>query len=172
MVTVATQLLPSVSVSSVQRMDRRQLIALTPEEQRQFLEHERTIILCSHGPHGYPHAVAMWFFVADDGSIWMTTYRKSQKAVNLRRNPKVALQADSGETYDKLKGVLIRGDAELTEDEDTCLNVLKKIHQKMSGSFPEGIDDAMRAQARKRVAIRVVPKRVSSWDHSKLGGAY
>jgi len=42
----------------------------------------------------------------------------------------------------------------------------------MGGALQPGIEDAMRAQARKRVLIRVVPERVSSWDHSKLGGVY
>jgi len=36
----------------------------------------------------------------------------------------------------------------------------------------EGLRDAMRDQARKRVVIRVRPERVSSWDHKKLGGVY
>ncbi|GBD25250.1 hypothetical protein HRbin30_00565 [bacterium HR30] len=30
----------------------------------------------------------------------------------------------------------------------------------------------MRKQAQKRVVVRIRPRRVSSWDHSKLGGAY
>jgi hypothetical protein len=30
----------------------------------------------------------------------------------------------------------------------------------------------LRAQARKRVVVRVKPERVSSWDHTKLGGVY
>ena len=153
-------------------MNRRNLIEMTPEERDRFVAESRTIILCSHGMHGYPHAVAMWFDVDDDGSVWMTTYRKSQKVQNIRRNPKVALHAESGQTYDTLKGVLIRGDAELVDDAEVCLRVLKRIHAKMMGSMPEGIDDAMRTQAAKRVAIRVTPSRLASWDHAKLAGVY
>ena len=68
-----------------------------------------TIILVSIGGDGYPHAVPMWFIVDDDGCVSMTTYGRSQKAVNLRRNPQVALLVESGVRYDELKGVLIRG---------------------------------------------------------------
>jgi hypothetical protein len=32
--------------------------------------------------------------------------------------------------------------------------------------------DAVRAQAAKRVALQFVPRRVATWDHRKLGGAY
>lgn len=152
-------------------MNRRKLIEITPAERKRYIAEAKTIILCTHGPHGYPHAVAMWFH-ADDEVIWMTTYRKAQKVLNIRRDPKVALLVESGTTYDTLKGVLIRGDAELIDDEDTCVGLLTRIHEKMSGALPEGVGDAMRAQARKRVAIKVTPRRIASWDHSKLGGAY
>ena len=153
-------------------MNRRKLIEITPAERKRYVAEAKTIILCTHGAHGYTHAVAMWFLADDDEVIWMTTYRKAQKVLNIRRDPKVALLVESGMTYDALKGVLIRGDAELIDDEDTCVGILTRIHEKMSGSLPEGVEDAMRAQARKRVAIKVTRRRVSSWDHAKLGGAY
>jgi len=153
-------------------MNRRNQIALSDEERRAYVAAAPTIILCTHGPRGYPHAVAMWFVADPDETVWMTTYRKSQKVLNLRRDPKVALHVESGTAYDRLKGVLIRGDAELIEDEEACVRTLKRIHEKMNGALVEGVEDAMRAQARKRVVIKVTPRRASSWDHSKLGGVY
>lgn len=152
-------------------MKRRNLIALGPQECREFLEQARTGVLSTIDPRGYPHAVAMWF-VMDDGAVLMTTYAKSQKAMNLRRNARAAFLAETGTTYDTLKGVLIRGRGELISDADLCVHVLKRIHGKMTGAFPEGIEEALRAQALKRVVIKVVPERISSWDHSKLGGTY
>lgn len=152
-------------------MKRRNAIQMTPQECEDFLRDSRTVVLSSIDPRGYPHAVAMWY-VMDDGRVQMTTYAKSQKALNIQRNPKVALMAESGNTYDTLKGVLIRGRAELSRDVDACVQTLTRIHQKMSGSIPEGIEEALKEQARKRVLITVFPERVSSWDHSKLGGTY
>ncbi len=152
-------------------MKRRDAIQLTPEERDAFLRQTRTIVLCTVDQRGYPHSVAMWY-VMDGGCWWMTTYAKSQKAMNIRRNPKVALMAESGDTYETLKGVLIRGRAELISDVDACVSVLTRVHAKMSGSMPEGVEDVLKAQARKRVVIKVIPERISSWDHSKLGGRY
>jgi PPOX class probable F420-dependent enzyme len=152
-------------------MKRREAIQLTPEECRRFLEETRTIALSTIDPRGYPHSVAMWF-VMQDGCCLMTTYTKSQKALNMQRNPKVALMAESGTTYDTLKGMLIRGRAELISDVDACVGVLARVHQKMTGAMPTGVEEALRVQARKRVIIKVVPERISSWDHSKLRGAY
>lgn len=147
------------------------MIALTAAEQADFLARTRTIVLSTIDQRGYPHSVAMWYAM-DDGCCLMTTYAKSQKTRNIERNPKVALMAETGDTYDTLKGVLIRGRAELIRDVEACVGVLTRVHQKMMGAMPEGIDEALRAQARKRVVIKVIPERVSSWDHSKLGGTY
>jgi PPOX class probable F420-dependent enzyme len=154
-------------------MNRRKEIELSPEEQSAYLAQARTITLCTHGPDGYPHAVAMWFDADEDGTVWMTTYRKSQKTVNIRRNPKVALSVESGTTYDTLKGVLIRGEAEIIDEPEMVLQTFKRVHGKMlGGSLPEGIGEQMRSQAAKRIVIKVRPRKLSSWDHSKLGGTY
>lgn len=152
-------------------MSRRSSIQLTPDERREFLAAAKTIILSTIDSNGYPHTVAMWY-VMDGEECLMTTYAKSQKAVNIRRNPKVALLVESGVTYDTLRGVLIRGTARLESEVDLCLAVLTQVHAKMHGSQPAGLEDALRQQARKRVVIRVTPVRVSSWDHGKLGGVY
>lgn len=153
-------------------MSRRKGIALTPEQQQSYLAAAKTVTLCTIDRDGYPHSVAMWFDTEADNTVWMTTYRKSQKVVNIRRNPKVSLSVESGVTYDTLKGLLIRGDAKLVEHTETVFRLLKRIHTKMLGSLPEGIDEALRAQAAKRVAIQIQPKKISSWDHSKLAGGY
>jgi len=154
-------------------MERRKAIALTADEQRRYLADSHTIILTSLDARGYPHSVAMWYAVDGDGSVIMTTFAKSQKALNLRREPRCALLVESGRTYEELKGLLIRGQASVEQDEEKVLDVLEKVHAKygMPGSA-EGMRDAMRGQARKRVVIRIRPERVASWDHRKLGGAY
>src|SRR5262245_39742738 len=120
-------------------MSRRQAIQLSQSEQDEFLKQQRTIVLSTIDGNGYPHSVAMWYTM-DDGCCLMTTYAKSQKAVNVRRNPKVALMAESGTSYDTLKGVLIRGRAELIQDVDYCVRVLSGVHRKMMGAMPEGIE--------------------------------
>ena len=153
-------------------MNRRKIIEIDEPERRQYVADAKTIILVSVGKDGYPHAVPMWFTVDDGGAVLMTTYGRSQKTVNLRRNPKVALLVESGERYDELKGVLIRGTAEVIEDEDLAVRTLTAIHAKHYGELHGDVGEVMRAQARKRVVLRITPERVSSWDHRKLGGVY
>jgi PPOX class probable F420-dependent enzyme len=154
-------------------MQRRKTIELTPEEQRRYLEGSHTIILTSLDRRGYPHSVAMWYVVDGDGTVVMTTFAKSQKALNLEREPRCALLVESGRTYEELKGLLIRGRAALVRDDEGVLDVLERVHEKYGTPGPGGaLREAMRAQARKRVVIRVRPERISSWDHRKLAGAY
>ena len=154
-------------------MKRRNQVEMTPEERQDFLNHRKTIVLSTIDGKGYPHSVAMWY-VMEGGDVLMTTFAKSQKVVNVRRNPKVALMAESGETYETLKGVLIRAKAELIADVERCVGVLVRVNEKMMGVSlpPEAADVIRKGQAPKRIVIKVTPERVSSWDHSKLGGVY
>jgi PPOX class probable F420-dependent enzyme len=153
-------------------MKKRDAIQLTDDERRAYLKSALTIILVTIGRDGYPHAVPMWFIVEDDGTIYMTTYGSSQKVVNARRNPRVALLVESGVRYEDLKGVLLRGDAEVIDDHALCVEILTKIHAKHAGGLASGVEEIMKAQARKRVVLRITPSRIASWDHRKLGGAY
>ena len=47
-------------------MNKRDAIALSDEERRNFLAAARTIILTTIGRDGYPHLVPMWFVVDGD----------------------------------------------------------------------------------------------------------
>ena len=44
------------------------------------------------------------------------TKAKSQKVMNLRRNPTITCMAEDGQSYEELRGVQIVGTAEIVED--------------------------------------------------------
>lgn len=150
-------------------MDRRKSIQLTPEEARRFLEDSRTATFASNGRDGYPHLIAMWYAV-DGEDVIMTTYGKSQKAINLRRDPRATFMLEAGESYDQLHGLMIRGRAEIIEDVEAVAEVLRKVGAKMSGnaSMTPAQNEAVKTQAAKRIAIRFHPEKIASWDHRKL----
>jgi len=127
-------------------MHRRNEIALTPEEQRRFLQDSHTIILSTLDRHGYPHSVAMWYVVDPDGTVLMTTFAKSQKAVNLRRDPRCSLLVESGRKYEDLKGLLIRGRATLEPGTERVLDLLERVHEKYNRGPAAGLRDAMRTR--------------------------
>jgi len=152
---------------------RRDLIALTPAEQRAYLDASHTIILTTLDRHGYPHSVAMWYLADPDGSVVMSTFRKSQKVKNVERDPRCSLLLEDGRTYPELKGLLIRGRATIDPSTEHVLDLLERVNVKYHGGPIDGMRDAMRGQASKRVILRITPERVSSWDHKKLGsGVY
>ena len=156
-------------------MSRRAQIRMTDDEVRQFLDQTKTIILCSIGKDGVPHPMPMWFGLEEDGAIIMTTFTKSQKILNLKRDPRVTLLAEAGDSYSDLRGVMIHGKAEIDTEVESVFATLRKVSVRM-GTVPaedsEAIREGLRASAKKRCLIRVKPEKVVSWDHRKLGGVY
>ncbi len=151
---------------------RRAEIALTEEEQRQFLDEGWTLQVASIGPKGYPHLVAMWYVVVD-GMVHFTTFRKSQKVLNLKRDPKITVMLESGKTYNELKGLVIEGEAEIVDDLQTTARIMSLVGNKYQGMpIPTDTPESVSPMAQKRVTIRVKPVNVYSWDHKKLGGRY
>jgi PPOX class probable F420-dependent enzyme len=151
-------------------MSRRDQIQMSEDEWRKFVRESRTIILCSNGPRGYPHPMPMWFTL-DGDVVQMTTYARSQKVLNLERDPRVSMLVEAGEQYQELRGVLMYGRAELVRDVERVIDTLLAASGQGSAADP-AVRQAMRANASKRVLIRVRPERVVSWDHAKLGGVY
>src|SRR6266849_5376760 len=95
--------------------DRRQQIQLSPEEQAAFFRERKKAALATIDKDEFPHGVAMNYF-AKDGAFYMTSYGKAQKVLNVRRNPKVALMVETGDSYPELQGVMVRGHCEIIED--------------------------------------------------------
>ena len=154
---------------------RRDLIRMSDDEVRSFLRTNKTIIINSNGPGGYPHPMPMWFAVDDDGTVRMTTFRKSQKVRNIERDPKVSLLVESGEEYSQLRGVVIYGEARVVDDLAEVTRTLLAIGGIGNLADPEarkGAEAAVAKTAAKRIAILIRPAKIVSWDHSKLGGSY
>jgi len=153
-------------------MSRRDQIKLTPEEQVGFLAQARTMALCTIDKDGYPHVVAMAYMVKD-GCIYMTSYRKAQKVMNIRRNPKVAVMVESGTAYHELKGLMIRGRCEIIDEPQEVWQIMRQAREFQGGAPSAPADAVVQARAQKRVALKIIPEKIASWDHSKLGpGVY
>jgi nitroimidazol reductase NimA-like FMN-containing flavoprotein (pyridoxamine 5'-phosphate oxidase superfamily) len=144
-------------------------IKLTPEEQTEFLRTAGKAALATLDKEGFPHVVAM-NYVARDGAILMTSFGKAQKVVNIRRNPKVAVMVETRRNYSDLRGVMIRGECEIIEDATAVEATMRAILEKSSGSAALGRGPLKSAP--KRVVLKVIAKKIVSWDHRKLGGHY
>ena len=142
-----------------------------------FLLASKTAVLSTLDRNGWPHAVAMWFVLADEHDrreIRMWTYRKSQKVKNLQRDDRSAFLAESGDGYADLRGVLVRGRIQILEHFDHVRAIGKALHERYvvpavgASEDPSALAEIER-QARKRVGLVLPLEQVASWDHRKLG---
>ena len=150
-------------------MNKQRQIQLTPAEQAAFLQEGHKAALATLDKDGFPHVVAMGFLAKDD-AIYMTSYAKAQKVVNIRRNPKVGLMIETGKNYGDFRGLMIRGRCDIIEDSALVREVIQELQAKQGGKT-ETPREAV-ASAPKRVILKITPEKVASWDHTKLGGKY
>ncbi len=154
-------------------MSRRDQIKMTPDEVDAFLAEEKTVVVATQGPRGWPHLMPLWFLPRDDG-LWGWTYAKSQKAVNIERDPRATLQVEAGVEYAELRGVMFECDVVLHRDHDTLEGIALGLVDRYSGPGPEfdPVRDFFRGQIPKRVGLQFVERRRVTWDHRKLSGVY
>jgi PPOX class probable F420-dependent enzyme len=151
-------------------VSQRAQIRMTDEEVASFLEQSRTATIATVGSSGFPHLVAMWYGLLD-GRVYFETKAKSQKVVNLRRDPKVSCSVEAGESYDQLRGVAIEGTAAIIEDTsaDEYWAAAVSVFERYQRAYTEEMRPFVEQMMNKRVVIRIDPVRVRSWDHRKLG---
>jgi PPOX class probable F420-dependent enzyme len=152
-------------------MNRRDQIRMNDEEIRAFLEEQRKLQVATIDHDGWPHLVAMWYVLINDEVVFWT-YARSQKAINLRRDPRLTCLVEAGERYEELRGVQIKGQAAINDELATVQRIGEAIWERYTGPLNENTRQMVTAQAAKRVVIFVKPVEVVSWDHRKLGGGY
>ncbi len=165
-------------------MKQRDKVAMTADEVAAMLAQCRKVQLATISPDGYPHLVTM-YYVLIDGQIAFWTYRASQKALNLARDPRISCLVETGEQYFDLRGVQVQGVVQTVEDQASIRDIGRGITAAIGGdltgdrggpggSSPQGgtaaagIEDYVERAARKRLGYIVRPVRVISWDHTKL----
>ena len=145
-------------------MRHRDRVAMTAAETAALLAESHRLQLATINRDGTPHLVTM-FYVLLDGRITFWTYRSSQKARNLARDPRITCLVETGDDYFELRGVQVRGVVRIL---DAGLAVGRHVAAGVAGVPPDAVDDYVRHAARKRVAYTVEPERIVSWDHRKL----
>ncbi|MEV4257387.1 pyridoxamine 5'-phosphate oxidase family protein [Spirillospora sp. NPDC049652] len=153
---------------------KREKIRMSPAEVAAFLDESYKVQVATVGKDGAPHLVTM-FYALLDGKIAFTTYRSSQKVLNLRRDPVMTCLVEDGVQYGELRGVALYGRGLVVEDREPLLKVGAVVGSRMAGlpvprigepvapEFAAGLEQAMA----KRVLIVMEPDRVVSWDHGK-----
>ncbi|WP_028652348.1 pyridoxamine 5'-phosphate oxidase family protein [Nocardioides halotolerans] len=148
--------------------NQRAQVVMTHDEIVEFLHQQRSSTVATYGPQGQIHLVGMWYAVKDN-TVWIETKRKSQKVVNLRRDPRMSFLVEAGHTYDQLRGVALEGRGVVIEDEDVVWDVCVDIFNRYNGEYTEEMRPFVEFMAKNRVVVRLDVDRTRSWDHRKLG---
>ena len=147
----------------------RDAVKLTDEELEEFLASNMKVQVATVGPDGSPHLTTL-FYVMVDGQLFFWTYGRSQKIVNLRRDPRITCLVEDGVDYFELRGATITGKARLLEDYDELVDLGGRVATRMAGGMDLGElgDQIVAQQAHKRVGVLVEPDSIATWDHRKM----
>jgi PPOX class probable F420-dependent enzyme len=148
--------------------NQRAQIVMSHDEVVEFLNQQRSSTVATVGPKGQLNLVAMWYAVLDQ-HIWIETKRKSQKVVNLRRDPRMSFLVETGDTYDQLRGVALEGTGAIVDDPDVVWDVCVNVFERYNAPYTDELKPFVELMAHNRVAIRLDVDRIRSWDHRKLG---
>ena len=152
--------------------NRRDLIRMTDEEMKLFIEEQKSLQVSCMGSDGWPHLTTLWFAVVDERIVF-ETYTRSQKILNLQRNPHITILLEDGIVYEKLRGVMIKGKAALESKPENVEKYAKAVMIRNQPEIGEEIlSEAAKQMSLKRTAVIVEPHETISWDHTKLGGTY
>lgn len=153
-------------------------ISMTPDEVDAFIASQRTLAVATIGHDGFPHVAPLWF-VVEGGRIVFRSFTKSQKIVNLRRDPRLTVLVEDGEDYAELRGVMVKGTARLVDDRDEVLRLYGKVSVRYTmpdvdadDLDPAALEALFGRFADKNTVVVVEPRQVISWDHRKLEGGY
>lgn len=147
---------------------QRSLVVMSPEEVDAFLHERRPMTMCTINHDGSIHAVAMWYGFLD-GAVAVETKGKSQKAQNLRRDPRMTCMFEDGDVYEELRGVELVGRAEIIDDPDRMWILGVSLFERYYGPYTEEMRPLIETMLNKRIVARLEVERTVSWDHRKLG---
>ena len=147
---------------------QRDVIKMSEDEVTAFLDEGRTISFATLNHDDTIHVVAMWYGFLE-GAVAFETKAKSQKVLNLRRNPTITCMVEDGDRYEELRGVELVGTAEIVEEPDRIFELGISVFERYQGPYSEEMKPFVEMMLNKRVVVKVAVDRVVSWDHRKLG---
>ena len=152
---------------------------MSPEEVREFLRTQRTLVLSTLKGDGAPVSHALWFTYLDD-AVYFDTQMRSFKARNIRRDPRVCCLVEAGETYFELRGVMIQGRCTPVDDPGEIQRVEAAAAEKNArigsglAGLPSWFGDSRRGRRDRgdRVLFKVPLEKVTTWNFGQAREHY
>ncbi len=136
--------------------------AASKEEAYKFLDsHPGWLILSTVGKNGYPHSVPLSYLRRGD-EFFVGSRARTQRAINVERNPRFSALVEAGHTMQDIKGVMIQGTAEVIRAPDEVLPLVREM-ARQRGTPEERLPTEAPASA---AFIRLKPEKFISWGLS------
>lgn len=161
-------MLPAMTDAMGHGVNQRDLIKMTPEEVEAFLAERHSAAMSTLSPDGTIHSIAMWYGFLE-GAVAFETKAKAQKVLNLRRDPRMTMLVEAGESYDELRGVTLVGRGEIIDDPDRMWELGVSVFERYNAPYTEELKPFVEAMLHKRVVVKLHVDRTITWDHRKLG---
>ena len=128
-----------------------------------FLETRQVVVLAMVRPDGGPAATPMWFLPAPD-ALYMISVDDTWKVPTLRRDPRVAVVAETTTGAGAIQGVIVNGAAEFLDDSPArralADRFIARYHPRLERLW------GGRVMPGNRVMFRIAPSRVRAWGLS------
>lgn len=125
-----------------------------PASHGDLLQRNQAVVLATVNPDGSPQVSALWFFVDDDGTIWLSLNSSRRKLHNLQRDPRCSLFfIDPATPY---RTVEIRARAGIRPDPDY------ELASKVGAKYGADLHN-MDKPGQTRFAVRIEPLKVNTY---------
>lgn len=139
---------------------------MSPEELDEFLRSERMCRVGTINGDGSPHTSALWF-AWDGKSIWLTSLVKSQRWVNLMRDPRISVLVDAGHGYGELQGVELNGSVVTVGEVPRTGEAVPEL-ETPERLFGDKYVGGAFGHDRRHAWLRLDPDKIVSWDFRKI----
>jgi len=143
-------------------------IAMTEDERDTFLRTQPVCRVATVGADGRPHASALWF-VWDGTALWLNSLTRSQRWVDVDRDPRISVIIDDGGSdFMALRGIELQGSAQIIGEvprKGEPLDALATPEQLFAEKYMGGGE--FRYDGR-HAWLRLAADKIVSWDFAKL----
>ncbi|SRR6266699_2893336 len=126
---------------------------------KEFLREDHVAVVATLNNDGSSHVTTMWYLLADDGTLVLSTPERNQKVKNLRRDPRIALCVG-----DVTRSVSLYGRVSISEDQAL---VRQDIEHLVERYVPDaGVRSQVSATLvqQSRVALHFMPEKVTEFS--------
>jgi len=127
------------------------------QKELEFLRKQQVGRLATVSRDQFPHATPV-AYATDEERLYLNIKYDSKKARNIRENPRVAFVVDDFPSWEKIRGVLVRGKAELISKgklHQIGRDLIYKKYPKYQESYP--------IQEGSGYILVITPTKVKSW---------